>query len=87
MHFSNQMMAVLQVIWGLRQGPPGSENRSRKGTTNFKKQPKAPPNWKPGDKRKLNELAVERKARELLIRQASPGEKSLTVARASWRHV
>lgn len=77
MNFSQQMLAVMHVIYIFRQYPPGSDDALR-----TKKQlrplPDPPERWSRGDLRNLNESAVQDRAREELK------DKGLTVSRQSW---
>ena len=78
MSFSPQMLAVMQTIFEFRHLPPGSENSLPKDGGLPERLPDAPEGWNPGDKRKLNESAVERRAQRIL----KPNQK--TVRRQSW---
>lgn len=82
MDFDPKMMAVIQVIWTFRQGPPGSENRA----SNEKL--KTPhPDWNPGVRRPLNASAVARQAKEILVKTAPEGEKDkVKLSRANWNN-
>jgi len=77
MNFSLQMLAVLHTIYEFRLLPPGAETSMFSGIETTSRLTVSPDGWNPGDRRKLNESAVQKRAQKHL-------PPDFTVTRQSW---